>query len=77
MDRSLDITVWENFTHKPDLIHLSCWQPEAQQTSSWLFASSKRPSPVRSSLAVFILAEASVLPKTAQRAGPLLGPGVP
>lgn len=29
MDRSLDITVWENFSHKPDLIHLSCWQLEA------------------------------------------------
>jgi hypothetical protein len=29
MDRNLDIAVWENFSHKPDLIHLSCWQPEA------------------------------------------------
>lgn len=48
MDRSLDTAAWENFSHKPDLIHLSCWQPEAHQASSWLFASSKRLTPRRS-----------------------------
>ncbi|ELK30837.1 hypothetical protein MDA_GLEAN10024817 [Myotis davidii] len=66
MDRSLDPAAWENFSHKPDLIHLSCWQPEAHQASSWLFASSKRLTPRRTSLTSFALAEASVLLKTAQ-----------
>lgn len=74
MDRSLDIAVWENVTYKPDLIHLSCWRPEAHQASSWLFASSKRLSPARSSLMFFTLAGARILLRTAQRAGRIMGP---
>lgn len=77
MDRSLDIAVWENFSYKPDLIHLSCWQLKAHQASSWLLASSKRLNPMRSSLIFFTLAEASVLPKTAQWAGHTMSPGIP
>lgn len=66
MDRSLDTAAWENFSHKPDLIHLSRWQPEAHQASSWLFAASKRLTPMTSSLTSLALAGASVLLKTAQ-----------
>ena len=76
MDRSLDIAVWENFSYKPDLIHLSCWQPEALQAASWLLASSQRLNPMRSSLICFTLEEASVLPKTAQWAGRTRSPRV-
>lgn len=71
MDRSLDIAVWENFSHKPDWIHLSCWQPQAHQASNWLLASSKRLSPPRAPLC------SSLWQKQGQRAGPLVGPGMP
>ena len=72
MDRSLDIAIWENFAHKPDLIHLSRWQLKDHQASSWLFASSKRLSPMGHSLIFFTLGEASVPLKWARR---VVGPG--
>lgn len=70
----MDIAVWENFTHKPDLIHLFRWQREGHQASSWLLASSKRLSPMGRSLMFFMLVEASVLLKRARHVG---GPGTP
>lgn len=64
MDRSLDITVWENFSRKPDLTHLSCWQLEATRVPAGSLPS-KRLSQTKSSLKPFTQTEEGIVPKTA------------
>lgn len=64
MDRNLDITVWENFSHKPDLTHLSCWQLEATRVPAGSLPS-KSLSQTKSSLKPFTQTDKGIVPTTA------------